>query len=109
MDGGKADRSDSDNESDVEPPEREADSDDDDFFDMKPATKDTLSKDYLGSPRMQWVIAADNLADEGTDLHGWPLRQLAPAWAQRNYASKLLKYRLPVNSKLLIYVFIRIL
>ena len=30
---------------------------------MKPAAKDTLSKEYLGSPRMQWIVAAENLAE----------------------------------------------
>ena len=63
VDGGKPDRSDSDNQSDDESSERAADSDDDDFFDMQCATKDSLSKEYLDSPRMQWVIAAENLAE----------------------------------------------
>ena len=52
VDGGQPDRPDSDDDPDVEPPERQADSDDDDFFDMKPAAKNTLSQEYLGSPRM---------------------------------------------------------
>ena len=53
VDGGKPDRLESDDAASVKSSEREAESDDDDFFDMKCATKENLSEAYLSSPRMQ--------------------------------------------------------
>ena len=60
--------SDEDEAADEAPADR--DSDDNDFFDMEMAARSSLSSEYLNTPRMQWIIAAEEL---GQHLRSQPL------------------------------------
>ena len=67
LDGGKPDRVSEDEEdlgAESESEKPDEDSDDDEFFDMQMALRSSLSPAYLNTPRMQWIMATEELSEQ---------------------------------------------
>ena len=63
LDGGQADRISGESE-DCDIFEPDENSDDDDFFDIQMAARTSLSDAYVKCPRMQWILATEELSEQ---------------------------------------------
>ena len=63
VDGGQADSISGESE-DGDMNEPDENSDDDEFFDIQMAARTSLSDAYVESPRMQWILATEELSEQ---------------------------------------------